>query len=84
MNCFIIIKQLHINGRSKTFLIQSAKNKLDTLPIRAYLDDTVIPLVLQALSSLAQEKTKPENPIEYVADYLLKNNPEEKAAEQRD
>jgi len=41
-----------------------------------------VPLVLQALSALAQEKTKPENPIEYIADYLLKNNPEDKQAHQ--
>lgn len=38
---------------------ESAKNKMDTLPIRAYLDETVIPLMLQALSALAQEKNKP-------------------------
>ena len=65
-------------------LSQSAKNKLDTLPIRAYLDETVIPLVLQALSALAQEKNKPDNPIEYVANYLLAHNPEDKIAEQKD
>jgi protein dpy-30 len=57
---------------------------MDTLPIRAYLDETVIPLVLQALSALAQEKNKPENPIEYVADYLLTHNPEDKVASQRE
>lgn len=62
--------------------IQSAKNTLETIPIRSYLDQTVVPLVLQALSALAQEKTKPENPIEYVADYLLKHNPEDKQAHQ--
>ena len=62
--------------------MQSAKNSIQTLPIRAYLDQTVVPLVLQALSALAQEKNKPENPIEYIADYLLKNNPEDKQAHQ--
>jgi hypothetical protein len=39
-------------------------------------------LVLEALSALAQEKTKPENPIDFVADYLLKHNPEDKQAKQ--
>ena len=62
--------------------IQSAKNTLETIPIRSYLDQTVVPLVLQALSALTQAKTKPENPIEYVADYLLKHNPEDKQAHQ--
>lgn len=46
-------------SESKGVSSQSAKNKLDTLPIRAYLDETVIPLVLQSLSALAQEKVKP-------------------------
>lgn len=62
--------------------MQSAKNSLETLPIRAYLDQTVCPLVLQALSALAQEKEKPANPIEYIADYLLSHNPEDKQAQQ--
>jgi len=39
---------------------------------------------LQALSALAQEKNKPENPIEYVANYLLAHNPEDKIAERKD
>jgi protein dpy-30 len=59
-------------------LTQGNKNSFETLPIRAYLDDTVIPLVLKALSALAQERVKPENPVEYIADYLLKHNPEDK------
>ena len=62
--------------------MQSAKNSLETLPIRAYLDQSVVPLVLEALSALAQEKDKPENPIDYVADYLLAHNPEDKQAKQ--
>ena len=47
-----------------------------TLPIRAYLDETVIPIILNALSALAQESVEPENPIEYIADFLFKHNPE--------
>ena len=56
---------------------------METLPIRAYLDQAVVPLVLEALSALAQEKNKPENPIDYVADYLLKHNPEDRQAKQQ-
>jgi len=36
------------------YLNKANKNSFETLPIRAYLDDTVIPLVLKALSALAQ------------------------------
>lgn len=49
-------------------------NEHSTLPIRAYLDQNVVPLLLQALSEVAKER--PENPIEFVGNYLLKNNPE--------
>ena len=76
------IYKLHYHEPGKHPSIQSAKNSLETIPIRSYLDQTVVPLVLQALSALAQEKNKPENPIDYVAEYLLKHNPEDKQAHQ--
>jgi protein dpy-30 len=41
------------------------------LPIRAYLDQTVVPVLLQGMAELAKEK--PENPIEYLAHFLLKH-----------
>jgi protein dpy-30 len=49
---------------------------LQALPIRAYLDQTVVPLLLQALSEVAKER--PANPVEFVAQYLLQHNPEKK------
>jgi protein dpy-30 len=50
--------------------------QLQALPIRAYLDQTVVPLLLQALSEVAKER--PANPVEFVAQYLLQHNPEKK------
>ncbi|EFO22751.1 hypothetical protein LOAG_05734 [Loa loa] len=41
-----------------------------TIPTRQYLDQTVVPILLQALGALAKER--PPNPIEYLANYLLK------------
>ncbi|XP_064483715.1 protein dpy-30 homolog [Ornithodoros turicata] len=41
------------------------------LSTRQYLDQTVVPILLQALSTLAKER--PSNPIEYLANYLLRN-----------
>jgi protein dpy-30 len=54
---------------------QAVQNRLQSqaLPIRAYLDQTVVPLLLQGMSALVKER--PPNPIEYLANYLLKNNP---------
>lgn len=49
------------------------KTKVDlaSLPTRAYLDQTIVPILLQGMSVLAKER--PPNPIEYLATYLLKN-----------
>jgi protein dpy-30 len=54
-------------------LANSKKPKADlqSLPIRAYLDQTVVPVLLQGMSVLAKER--PPNPIEYLGTYLLKN-----------
>ncbi|XP_041352697.1 protein dpy-30 homolog [Gigantopelta aegis] len=48
-----------------------AKVDLQSLPTRAYLDQTVVPILLQGMSFLAKER--PPNPIEFLAAYLLKN-----------
>lgn len=47
---------------------------MNALPIRAYLDTTVVPLLLQGMAALVKER--PPNPVEYLAHYLLKNNPQ--------
>ena len=44
---------------------------VNNLPIRAYLDKTVVPLVLQGMAEIAKER--PENPIKYLADFLMKH-----------
>lgn len=48
--------------------------ELQSLPTRAYLDQTVVPILLSGLATLAKER--PPNPIEYLASYLLKNKDE--------
>ena len=45
---------------------------LQSLPIRAYLDQTVVPVLLQGLSELAKER--PANPVQWLGNYLLKNS----------
>lgn len=50
---------------------KKSKVELQGLPIRAYLDQTVVPVLLQGMSILAKER--PPNPIEYLAAFLLKN-----------
>jgi protein dpy-30 len=47
-----------------------------TLPIRAYLDQTVVPILLDGMSELVKER--PPNPVEWLAAYLLRNDPQKK------
>jgi len=50
------------------------KQDLQGLPTRQYLDQTVVPILLQGLASLARER--PRDPIEYLAGYLLRHKRE--------
>ncbi|KAK9507364.1 hypothetical protein O3M35_007237 [Rhynocoris fuscipes] len=50
---------------------KKSKVDLQSLPTRQYLDQTVVPILLQGLSLLAKER--PPDPISYLAAYLLKN-----------
>eukprot|EP00826_Nyctotherus_ovalis_P040117 TRINITY_DN3912_c0_g1_i2.p1 TRINITY_DN3912_c0_g1~~TRINITY_DN3912_c0_g1_i2.p1 ORF type:complete len:147 (+),score=56.51 TRINITY_DN3912_c0_g1_i2:151-591(+) len=43
------------------------------LPTKEYIEKTVLKLLLQALTVVAKER--PENPVEFVAYYILKHNP---------
>ena len=47
------------------------QQNVNSLLIRAYLDQTVVPLVLQGMAEVAKER--PENPIKYLADFLMKH-----------
>jgi protein dpy-30 len=44
---------------------------LQSVPTRQYLDQTVVPILLQALAALSKER--PPEPIDYLASYLLKH-----------
>ncbi|KAI9558760.1 hypothetical protein GHT06_015549 [Daphnia sinensis] len=51
---------------------QAKKARVDhqTMPTRQYLDQAVVPVVLQAMSAVAKER--PADPLEFIANYLLK------------
>ena len=51
----------------------ASRDKLNALPTRSYLDETVTPLLMQALAAVSRER--PDDPVDYVAHFLLKHNP---------
>ena len=53
---------------------EGKQENLNNISIRAYLDKTVIHLVLQGMAEVAKER--PENPIKYLADFLMKHSNE--------
>merc|ERR1712232_562191 len=46
------------------------------MPLRQYLDTYVSPTLMPGLKALGEER--PENPVEWLAQYLMKNNPDPK------
>ena len=52
------------------------QKNFQALPIRAYLDQTVVPILLDGMSELVKER--PPNPVEWLAAYLLRNDPQKK------
>merc|ERR1711962_1856959 len=61
-------------GASSGSAVKKQKQDLSGLPTRQYLDQTVVPILLQGLASLARER--PRDPIEYLAGYLLRHKRE--------
>merc|ERR1712178_578566 len=49
---------------------------VNALPTKAYLDSTIVPTVMKALSEVCE--ARPDNPLEFVAYYMLKHNPNRK------
>ncbi|KAG9397222.1 Dpy-30 motif [Carpediemonas membranifera] len=60
----------------------SSQLNLQVLPTRTYLDQTVVPVLLQGLSALVQER--PPNPIEYLAAFLMRHSDQTKKEEVHD
>ena len=54
-------------------MTRQAPVSVNSLPTKYYLDKTITPTVLKALSEVV--KARPDNPLEFVAYYLLKHNP---------
>jgi protein dpy-30 len=54
-------------------MTKQAPLSVNNLPTKFYLEQTITPTVLKALSEVA--RARPDKPLEFVAYYLLKHNP---------
>ncbi|KAI9349598.1 hypothetical protein BDR26DRAFT_630570 [Obelidium mucronatum] len=52
--------------------LATTKPPVPSLPPRTYLDQTVIPVLIEGLKSVVKER--PANPTEYLGLFLLKNS----------
>jgi protein dpy-30 len=64
------------NAENKSENNNNNKENINNLPIRAYLDKTVVPLVLQGMAEVAKER--PDNPVKYLADFLMNHSTDAK------
>jgi protein dpy-30 len=64
------------NIKQESSASSSVSSDIKTLPVRSYLDQTVVPLLLQGMSELV--KVRPDQPVEWLATYLMNNNPNKK------
>ncbi|KAJ8613128.1 hypothetical protein CTAYLR_004819 [Chrysophaeum taylorii] len=51
------------------------KDAIWNMPVRTYLDQTVVPILLDGMSELV--KHRPDDPIKWLSEYLAENNPNE-------
>ena len=57
-------------------MISLCKINVNALPTKAYLEATITPTVMKALTEVCE--ARPDNPLEFIAYYLLKHNPNRK------
>ena len=64
------------NASDQKVAQEAGRSKLDVkaLPVREYLDQTVVQVLLRGMSSLVKER--PDDPIIYLAQFLLKHHPD--------
>jgi protein dpy-30 len=55
---------------------KEAEKPAGPLPVRQYLEGTVVPILMQGMQQLVKER--PDDPIEWIADFLHKNNPKKR------
>lgn len=63
-------------GKAETIALNThAALNTAAMPVRQYLEATVVPVLMSGLGQVVRER--PSDPVEYLAAYLLKHNPQQ-------
>ena len=68
-----------LNNTSSNSNSNNSKKKV--VPVRQYLDESVVPCLREAMKELV--KVRPEDPHEFLAKYLMKHNPNQQQQHQQ-
>ena len=60
-----------VNDEREAASKPKSKVEIQSLPTRQYLDQSIVPILLQGLTAIAKER--PAEPIDFLAAYLMKN-----------
>lgn len=66
------MKPIKVDKKDSDDKLDNQENKLNFLSVRPYLEQTVVPVLMQGLAELSKEK--PENPLEFLGNYLIKRS----------
>eukprot|EP00889_Picochlorum_renovo_P004568 jgi/Picre1/31598/NNA_006950.t1 len=59
---------------------EPTEEDLKTMPVRKYLETTVVGVVMQGMQQLVRRR--PDDPVEWLADFLQRNNPKKRKMEE--
>eukprot|EP00210_Caulerpa_lentillifera_P008087 g7721.t1 len=66
-------ESLTVKAPPKGSLSTEGKMSTHALSVRQYLESSVVPVLMKGLTNLVRER--PEDPVEYLAAFLVNNNP---------
>ena len=78
MTCLLTL-QAQANKAEKIALNTHVTLNTAAMPVRQYLETTVVPVLMQGLGQVVRER--PSDPVAALAAYLLKHNPQQQSSQ---
>lgn len=76
--CLQLLNFSQANKAEKVELNTHVTLNTAAMPVRQYLEATVVPVLMQGLGQVVRER--PSDPVAALAAYLLKHNPQQQSA----